>query len=155
PRWSLNVSSTDHRTRLLWLTLAIPSFCFGLDLGNSGAARVRDRWGVEDGFPSGPVYAISQTKNGYLWIGSERGLVRFDGQRFRVIEHADPAKTVRPILGLTPDQDGDLWVRPRRPSLLRFRRGSYDAPMIDFKPSGSAVAAATRAADGSLLLWLL
>ena len=29
----------------------------------------RDRWGSESGFPGGPVYAIAQTSDGYLWIG--------------------------------------------------------------------------------------
>jgi len=35
--------------------------------------------GAEQGFPGGPVYAIAQTPDGYLWIGAERGLIRFDG----------------------------------------------------------------------------
>ena len=34
---------------------------------------VREQWGTERGFPSGPVYAITQTADGYLWIGTEQG----------------------------------------------------------------------------------
>ncbi len=78
----MTASSTGRRSPLLWLALAVPAFCFGLDPANSLTARIRDRWGAEEGFPSGPVYAISQTKDGYLWIGSEQGLVRFDGTAF-------------------------------------------------------------------------
>ena len=44
--------------------------------------HIRDRWGTESGFPGGPVYAITQTADGYLWIGAEKGLVRFDGLTF-------------------------------------------------------------------------
>ena len=47
---------------------------------------VRDRWATETGFPGGPVYAITQTGDGYLWIGAEKGLVRFDGLTFRLFE---------------------------------------------------------------------
>ena len=43
---------------------------------------VRDHFGAEQGFPRGPVYAITQTADGYLWIGTEAGLVRFDGWTF-------------------------------------------------------------------------
>ena len=35
-----------------------------------------------DGVPIGPVYAIAQDAEGYLWLGTTRGVVRFDGARF-------------------------------------------------------------------------
>src|SRR4051812_3838984 len=47
---------------------------------------LRDRWASESGFPGGPTYAITQTNDGYLWIGAEKGLVRFDGLDFRLLE---------------------------------------------------------------------
>ena len=47
---------------------------------------IRDQWGSESGFPGGPVYAIAQTADGYLWIGAEKGLVRFDGLTFRLFD---------------------------------------------------------------------
>ena len=34
---------------------------------------IHDRWGSEKGFPGGPIYAITQTADGYLWIGTEKG----------------------------------------------------------------------------------
>ncbi len=39
-------------------------------------------WTVRDGFSLGNIYAIAQTPDGYLWLGSEFGLFRFDGLRF-------------------------------------------------------------------------
>jgi ligand-binding sensor domain-containing protein len=45
----------------------------------------RDHWGVERGFPRAPVYAISQTADGYLWIGTGAGLIRFDGISFHMV----------------------------------------------------------------------
>jgi ligand-binding sensor domain-containing protein len=116
---------------------------------------MRDRWGAHNGFGFGPVYAISQAKDGYLWIGTEQGLVRFDGQSFRRIDNPNPARAVRPVVGLTPDANGDLWVRPRRPSLLRLRRGKFDDPVRSFGLPNGTVAATTQSPDGSLLVWVL
>ena len=141
--------------RLLPGVVAFPFLCFGIEPDNPLTTRIRDRWGAESGFPSGAVYAISQGKDGYLWIGTEQGLVRFDGQHFRLIENSDPAQPVRPVIGLTPLTNGDLWVRPRRPSLLRFRRGGFDNPVARFGRPGTTVAAATHTPDGSLLVWML
>src|SRR5215469_4259144 len=36
---------------------------------------IRDRWGTDKGFPGGTVSAITQTTDGYLWIGTEKGLI--------------------------------------------------------------------------------
>ena len=39
-------------------------------------------WRIQDGYLSGPPEAITQTGDGYLWIGTDAGLTRFDGVRF-------------------------------------------------------------------------
>jgi len=80
--------------------------------------------------------------------------VRFDGLHFRLVEDADSAQSIRPVLGLTPDNNGDLWVRPLRPSLLSYRRGRYDSRAARVYAPGT-VATTARAADGSLLVWML
>ena len=60
---------------------------------------IRDRWGTERGFPRGPVYAITQTPDGYLWIGTEAGLVRFDGSTFRLVRDPAEGLTMTSALG--------------------------------------------------------
>src|SRR4051812_19182275 len=101
----------------MWLliagVLASPWGCFAAETDAALTVQVRDRWGRESGFPPRPVYAIAQGNDGYLWIGTEQGLVRFDGQSFRSIDNSNPADTVRPVIGLTAVANGDLWVRPR------------------------------------------
>src|SRR5439155_300766 len=96
---------------------------------NRGMSQyVRDKWGVENGFPRGPVYAIEQTKDGYLWMGTEKGLVRFDGLRFHLMQSALPAQpSLSHVLGLLADKDGRLWLRLRRPglTLLRYDDGIF------------------------------
>jgi ligand-binding sensor domain-containing protein len=50
-----------------------------IDPNRAMSQYLRERWGTEQGVPRGPVYAIGQSKDGYLWIGTQTGLVRFDG----------------------------------------------------------------------------
>ena len=57
-----------------------------IDPNRAMSQYIHDRWRTEQGFPRGPVYAIAQTTDGYLWIGTEAGLVRFDGLNFRIVQ---------------------------------------------------------------------
>src|SRR5271168_801692 len=117
---------------------------------------VRDRWNANNGFPKGPIYSIAQTRDGYLWIGAENGLVRFDGTSFRLMQSSGPnIPAVSHVLGLLADNDGSLWVRMRRPTLLRYREGAFEDAMKAFGRPSANVTAMSRSADGTLLLWVL
>src|SRR6516165_9031028 len=71
----------------------------------------RERWGSERGFPGGNVAAIVQTTDGYLWIGAERGLIRFDGLNFQLFQQASPMTfPIGPVQGLVADAEANLWV---------------------------------------------
>ena len=48
----------------------------------------RDVWQIEDGLPQSTMKAIEQTREGYLWLGTEEGVARFDGMRFTVFDSA-------------------------------------------------------------------
>ncbi len=87
----------------------------------------RERWGLEQGFPGGPVYAIAQTPDGYLWIGTEKGLIRFDGLNFVLFQKGNSENSPRgPVLGLVADAEGSLWIRQEVPNLLRYRSGKFE-----------------------------
>ncbi len=68
-------------------------------------------WLPEDGLPDKRVRAILQTRDGYLWIGTQRGLARFNGRQFTVFNRDNT-----PELGdddcrdLAEDTDGSLWI---------------------------------------------
>jgi signal transduction histidine kinase/ligand-binding sensor domain-containing protein len=68
-------------------------------------------WKVRDGFVAGAIGAVAQTPDGYLWLGTEYGLVRFDGVR-AVIWHP-PADKPLPsswITSLLVARDGTMWI---------------------------------------------
>src|SRR6266851_6681374 len=112
---------------------------------------IHDRWGTERGLPRGPVYAIAQTTDGYLWIGTEAGLVRFDGQNFRLVQDDSASFTLTSVLGLIADNDGNLWVRLHGPTLLRYRDGMFDTPVSRMEMTPTSVTAISLTNRGSLL----
>ena len=64
---------------------------FALDLTALPADRaisqyVRKSWTVENGLPHGTVRGFAQTTDGYLWLATYEGLVRFNGETFRVFD---------------------------------------------------------------------
>ena len=67
-------------------------------------------WNVRDGFPLGPIFAMAQTPDGYLWLGGENGLFRFDG--VRSIPWQPPAGQHLPAnpYSLLVTRDGTLWI---------------------------------------------
>jgi ligand-binding sensor domain-containing protein/signal transduction histidine kinase len=90
---------------------------------------VHDTWEADRGFIGGDIYAISQSADGYLWIGTERGLVRFDGFHFTLIQRPLPdSPPIGPVRGLVSDTDGNLWIRLEGPGMLIYRDGKFEDP---------------------------
>jgi ligand-binding sensor domain-containing protein len=113
---------------------------------------IRDQWGVEDGFPGGPVYAIAQTPDGYLWIGTEKGLVRFDGINFRLFNHTNSTALLDgAIQDLMTDADGNLWIRPQSRNLLRYRNGIFQDAMPGLDNMRYGITAMCRGPKGEAL----
>jgi signal transduction histidine kinase/ligand-binding sensor domain-containing protein len=89
---------------------------------------VREEWTTEARFPGGVVNGIAQTTDGYLWIGTDRGLIRFDGFNFTPISLTSIA--IAPnvsILQLLTDAGGGLWVRPQGADLVRQKDGRFES----------------------------
>lgn len=88
---------------------------------------IRDRWTDEQGYQGGTVNAFAETPDGYLWLGAENGLIRFDGLTFRIFNHANTDLFQRsPVLGLATDPEGSLWILLQSRELLRYRRGVFE-----------------------------
>lgn len=130
----------------LWLHAA-----YAIDPDRAISQYVRDRWGVDQGFPRGPVYAIAQTTDGYLWIGTEAGLVRFDGTTFSLIKDRSGAFAITSVRGLAPDKDGGLWIRLSDRVIVRYRDGLFENPAPNVAGStGVYIIGNNR--DGDILL---
>ncbi len=146
----------DRGRWLRFLLAAIGLLCLNvqpapaMDPDRAMSQYIRDQWGPEQGFPRGPVYAITQTPDGYLWIGTQAGLIRFDGWNFVLVN--DPSRNfqIANVLGLAPAADGGLWVRLQGAILLRYHDGVFErAPSF---PSDASITAMTTSARGELLI---
>jgi ligand-binding sensor domain-containing protein/signal transduction histidine kinase len=83
-------------------------------------------WRTQDGLPQSRIQAITQTQDGYLWIGTSGGLVRFDGVRFVVFDRSNTAAfRDDSILSLCPARDGSLWIGAEGGGLLHYAGGSF------------------------------
>ncbi|MCU0293672.1 MAG: ATP-binding protein, partial [Thermoanaerobaculaceae bacterium] len=83
----------------------------------------RDVWSVEQGLPQNSIEAIVQDRDGYLWLGTQEGLVRFDGVSFRVFDRATtPELGENVVASLAAGEGGSLWVGTTR-ALCRLKAG--------------------------------
>jgi len=83
-------------------------------------------WNSENGLPDSSVTAVAQTPDGYLWVGTYNGLVRFDGVRFVTFDPANtPALTHARVRRLTVDNRGVLWISSYDGALTRFQAGVF------------------------------
>src|SRR6266481_4488440 len=85
--------------------LSEPAF----DIASGARALSFQSWQKEQGLTQSPVRARTQTRDGYLWLGTDNGLVRFDGLRFTAFGAADGIKN-SPITVLLQDHRGALWI---------------------------------------------
>ncbi len=84
-------------------------------------------WTEEQGLPHRLLWSLCQSRDGYIWIGSGDGLVRFDGVRFETFGAKDVAAfgtepSIRPVVQAP---DGALWVGPSRSDLVVYEKGHF------------------------------
>src|SRR5678815_693844 len=116
---------------------------------------IRDSvWQTEQGLPQNHVTSITQTRDGYLWLGTYEGLARFDGVRFANFHAARNTNLQSSrITSLFEDKSGALWIGHEHGQLTR----SVNA---QFQPVASELPAVRRsisaiAADERQDIWFL
>lgn len=93
-------------------------------LADGYAVRV---WQTDDGLPQNMVTSAVQTRDGYLWFGTNSGLVRFDGERFRLFGPTDDSELEdRRVTRLYEDADGTLWVGHGSGVVTRYHEGRFE-----------------------------
>ena len=85
---------------------------------------MHDMWQIEEGLPQNTVQAILQTHDGYLWLGTEEGVVRFNGASFETFDRTtlpvfDASNTVQTLY---EDSRHTLWIGTNN-GLISYREG--------------------------------
>jgi ligand-binding sensor domain-containing protein len=133
--------------------LCLVNAAFGLDPTRRISQYVHDKWGENNGFIGERIYAIRQSADGYLWIGTERGLVRFDGSNFTLIQRPLPdSPSIGPVRGLVTDASGNLWIRLEGPRMLLYHDGKFEDPYARFDLQGIIFTATVSDYEGRIIL---
>ncbi len=115
------------------------------------AQYVQEYWTTDQGLPQDGVHAILQSRDGYLWLATEEGLVRFDGIRFAVFDRsAVPEILDNYILCLSEAADGTLWFGTRGGGLGRVKDGTFSNLTVRDGLPGDFVYAVVAEANGDL-----
>jgi ligand-binding sensor domain-containing protein/signal transduction histidine kinase len=93
------------------LSLLVAISAHALDPNQKISQYARTPWLIQDGYLSGVARAVAQTNDGYLWIGTQSGLFRFDGSRFSPWTNPEGANLISTeIHSLLGARDGSLWI---------------------------------------------
>lgn len=88
---------------------------------------IHKKWTTENGLPNNNIYALLQTGDGYLWIGTTDGLARFDGVRFEIFNKNNTAGFPdNRITTLFESSDKSLWIGTRN-GLIMFKDGVFNS----------------------------
>jgi ligand-binding sensor domain-containing protein/signal transduction histidine kinase len=130
-----------HRTRtaalfFIGIAIGLAAFitgeakCRALEETNRPAKEFNiASWHTENGLPDGNVMCIEQTPDGYLWVGTFKGLARFDGEHFTVFNaRKNPELQDDHIAGLLADSIGRLWIGCDSGDLLCYEQGRFWRP---------------------------
>jgi PAS domain S-box-containing protein len=111
---------------------------------------LHDSWGTERGLAGGSITAIAQTSDGYLWIGTDKGLVRFDGLTFHQFEQAHPNPIwIGPVRTLLVDASDNLWILLQNTQVFRYHNGNFELIRGEAENGTTAMA---RGTSGAVLL---
>jgi ligand-binding sensor domain-containing protein/signal transduction histidine kinase len=83
-------------------------------------------WQTDEGLPANDVKAITQTADGYLWVGTSAGLARFDGLSFATFDSSNtPELKSSSITALCAEPGGTLWIGTAGGGLVRYSQGQF------------------------------
>jgi ligand-binding sensor domain-containing protein len=117
----------------------------------------RQAWAMENGLPQNTVQALAQTKDGFLWLGTEAGLVRFDGVEFQTYDRnsnsglAGPALPGNDIRCLLATADGALWIGTNA-GLVRWKDGTAKTFTTQDGLPGNGILTLEETPDGQLMV---
>jgi ligand-binding sensor domain-containing protein len=93
---------------------------------------------------------MAQTSDGYLWIGTDKGLVRFDGLNFHQFERAHPNPIlIGPVRTLLVDESDNLWILLQNTQVFRYQNGNFELIRGETENGTTAM---VRGTSGAVLL---
>ncbi len=124
--WSKSPLKSLQALLLPCVLFVVHQAAFGLDGARSLDQFSYQTWQTGSGLPQNTVHSILQSRDGYLWLATEGGLVRFDGYQFAVFDSRNtPAIKSDNIRSLLEDEEGSIWIATGE-GLCRRRGGQFE-----------------------------
>jgi signal transduction histidine kinase/ligand-binding sensor domain-containing protein len=109
---------------------------------------------TEQGLPQNNINSIIQSRDGYLWLATFGGLVRFDGVRFKVFDSANtPQLQNSRITALFEDANGVMWIGHETGDLTRLSAGRFEPVKIPGEPHREPILSITTNEKGTPMLF--
>ncbi len=116
------------RGLLAVLLVSAAADALALDPALRPSQYVLDNWQIPDGLPQSTAQTLARTPDGYLWVGTQEGLARFDGVHFSVFDSGnEPAIPNKNISVLYVDRMGRLWIGTRS-GIAVYEQGRFSVP---------------------------
>jgi signal transduction histidine kinase/ligand-binding sensor domain-containing protein len=127
--------------------------CLALDPGVAISQYTFDMWTTKEGLPHNWVDSLLQTRNGYIWLGTSIGLVRFDGVRFTLFDKNN-TQGIRGnnMVHLFESKDGTLWIGTLGSGLTSLKDGQFRTFTTEDGLSDNTVLSIQEDSDG--VLWV-
>ncbi len=120
----------------------------GIELQN----YVVTQWGMEEGLPQSSVNDIIQTRDGYIWMATFGGIVRFDGVSFTTFDRANTEEMRSDrVLTLFEDSQGSIWIGTED-GLLKYNHGNFETYLLTV--NGQVYAPNWLIEDGNGKIWI-
>lgn len=126
----------------------------GLNPEHSITQYLYDNWTDEAGLPQQTPRSICQTPDGYLWLATYDGLVRFDGARFKSFNSKTDSLVfnINEVRSLAVSSNGSLWIGSSGGGLLRLRNNTFTRHIPDTVERHNHISAICE--DSNKRLWI-
>lgn len=116
---------------IFWIILLSIPCGFALDRSRHLSQHLMETWTSDHGLPHNTTTHVIQTNDGYIWVGTEEGLARFNGTEFTVFDKTNqPGLPDAGIRTLLETRDGTLWIGTRK-GLVRYLEGRFEEVRLD------------------------
>ncbi len=109
-----------------------------------------EQWTMNNGLPNNAVMDITKTSEGFMWLATFNGLVRFDGREFKVFNRSNtPEFVTNSISSLVVDGNDQLWVGTNGGGLVKYHQGEFTRVHTD-SMRGSIITALVEGTEGAI-----
>src|ERR1035437_4522203 len=144
------------RIQFAWLWLCVFASMLSAMAGaaeQSDSPFIVDVWSNKEGLPQSSVISVIQTRDGYLWLGTLNGLVRFDGNSFtKFNENNTPGLPSSRIVYLFEDSRTNLWIGTETAGIALLKDGKIQSIPLGRERQNARLISACEDAGGTVRL---